>query len=109
MSKHNVSGQYTDEIFYADTMMFDSGGLDLFVAGEAVLSASFDNLDHFQLAYEVLPDDYELLGDVTPESFEEGLEGLAGEGFTDQDLELTARLFLTALARRKGYEVKETK
>lgn len=111
MSKHDVSGQYTDEIFYADKMMIDSGGIDLFVAGEAVLSASFDKLNAFQLAYEVLPEDYEFNTDQDKTEWQELIAEMSkvDKAVTENDLELLARAVLTALARRNGYEVKETK
>lgn len=107
MSKHNAQGSDTEEIDYADEFVIDEGGIDLKWDGKSVLSVSFDHVDNYQIAYEVLPETYTLSPDADPEQFEEALQILAErENVTDLDLEGSARLFLTALARRKGYEKK---
>lgn len=108
MSKHKVAGTADpdEDIFYADEMVIDEGGIDLKVDGASVLSASFDGVDLFQLAYEVLPEDFEM-PELEREQWLETLDTLGEPSVsivTDEDLELLARLALTALARRKGYE-----
>jgi hypothetical protein len=115
LSKHNVVTPPADEIdggaMYAETIVIDEGGVDLKIDGETIISASFDGVDHFQLAYEVLPESYTF---SNPED-REGWDTLVEEAskhtgvpsdLTDEDIELAARAFLTALARRKGYEKK---
>lgn len=88
-------------------MMFDAAGLDLFVAGECVLSASFDALDLSQLQYELLPEDWEV-----PETYQskfithEGRVNSRLVSYNAEELEYQIRVFLTALARKKGYEIK---
>jgi hypothetical protein len=90
---------------YADLMVIDEGGIDLKVDGETILGASFEGIDPFQIAYEVLPEHYLLPEDVTGPEFELTVQVLTDdEGWSDEDLEHTARMFLTALARRNGYE-----
>lgn len=107
MSIHNAQGTDVEEIQYADEFVIDEGGIDLKYAGESVLSASFDHVDNFQLAYEVLPESYLLpTEDGEAEAWLESLDTLstATGTFSDTELELLARIALTALARRKGYE-----
>ena len=48
------------EYVSAETMMLDEGGVELLIDGEIVLGGSFENLDNFELAYRVLPDDWEM-------------------------------------------------
>lgn len=110
MSTH--SGQGTagpEEIVYAEEFVIDEGGIDLKMDGESVMSVSFDNVDNFQLAYEVLPESYVFSNPDDREGWDSLVEECAKEtgvpsDLTDEDLELAARAFLTALARRKGYE-----
>jgi len=91
---------------YADFMVIDEGGIDLKVDGETIIGASFDGLCPFQLAYEVLPESFVFDSSQAAEDFEKLVELSSKniEGIPDTDLELAARAFLTALARRKGYE-----
>lgn len=105
MSIHNAQGTDVEEIQYADEFVIDEGGIDLKYAGESVLSASFDHVDNYQLAYEVLPESFTAPA-VDVEEYERMVErGAAVDGpMTDRDLELLARMALTTLARRKGYE-----
>jgi hypothetical protein len=96
---------------YAETIVIDEGGVDLKIDGETIISASFDGVDHFQLAYEVLPESYTFSNPEDRESWDEMVTQCAVEtgtpsDLTDEDIELAARAFLTALARRKGYEKK---
>ena len=105
MSTHKAQGTDSEEIMYAEEFVIDEGGIDLKVDGECVLGVSFDHVDNFQLAYEVLPESYV----IPPEnpSYLENLEIItADDDVSDVDLELLARLALTALARRNGYEKK---
>lgn len=106
MSKHNAQGTDNDEIMYADEFVIDEGGIDLKVDGECVLGVSFDHVDNFQLAYEVLPESFTFESKQAAEDFEKLVELTTAntEGIPDTDLELAARAFLTALARRNGYE-----
>lgn len=113
MSKHNVEGTDIEEIQYAETMVIDEGGIDLQIDGTSVLSASFDNVDNYQLAYEVLPESFVFPEprELNEKEWHETLDAMVQQtgvpsDLTDSDLEITARLFLTALARRKGYEKK---
>jgi hypothetical protein len=105
VSKHNAQGTDVEEIQYADTFVIDEGGIDLQYAGESVLSASFDHVDNFQLAYEVLPEGYTVFPKEESDAWHESLEALTTmtDRVTDVELELGARLFLTALAERRGY------
>lgn len=48
------------EYVSAETMLLDEGGVELLIDGEIVTGGSFENLDNFELAYRVLPDDWEL-------------------------------------------------
>lgn len=110
MSTHTLvipPAEHGEEDFaYADQLVIDEGGIDLKSGGETVISASFDKLDPFQLAYEVLPETYILPADLTGPEDEESIQALSVmvEEVTDEELEYSARLFLTALARRNGYE-----
>lgn len=47
------------EYVSAETMLLDEGGVELLIDGEIVTGGSFENLDNFELAYRVLPDDWE--------------------------------------------------
>lgn len=109
MSKHNAQGTDNEEIMYADEFVIDEGGIDLKVDGECVLGVSFDHVDNFQLAYEVLPEHFTFPDKESGEEWHATLDALvqqsgASTDLSDADLELVARLFLTALARRNGYE-----
>lgn len=111
MSKHNAQGTDPEEIFYAEEFVIDEGGIDFKVDGESVMSASFDSVDNFQLAYEVLPESFTIELTEDREAYESLVAECAKQtgvpsDLTDEDIELAARAFLTALARRKGYEKK---
>lgn len=89
---------------YAESIVIDEGGIDLKIDGETIIGASFEGIDNFQLAYEVLPEHF-----LLPKNWEDPLvfDGvvteLANSKETNEDLEISARFFLTALARRNGY------
>lgn len=112
MSTHNGQGTAgPEELIYAETFVIDEGGIDLKMDGESVLSVSFDHVDNFQLAYEVLPESFTFADTDERLYWETMVEQCALEtgvpsDLTDEELELAARAFLTALARRKGYEKK---
>lgn len=106
MSTHKAVGTDTEEIMYADEFVIDEGGIDLIVDGQCVLGVSFDHVDNFQLAYEVLPESFICSSKQEAEDFEKLVQASADNvlNIPDVDLELAARAFLTALARRNGYE-----
>jgi len=106
LSNHNGQGTAgPEEIIYAEEFVIDEGGIDLKMDGASVMSVSFDHVDNFQLAYEVLPESYVFSNPEDREDWDSLVEEAAKHtGVTDEDLELTARAFLTALARRNGYE-----
>jgi hypothetical protein len=115
LSNHNVVEPPADEIdggsMYADVMVIDEGGVDLKLDGETIIGASFDGLYHFQLAYEVLPEYFSFSNAEDALNWEILVEECSKQtgvpsDLADEDLELAARAFLTALARRKGYEKK---
>jgi hypothetical protein len=90
---------------YAESIVIDEGGIDLKIDGETIIGASFEGIDSYQLAYELLPEHYLLPRELTAGEHQSGLEGLTKAKYiSDTDLEYSARLFLTALARRNGYE-----
>lgn len=112
LSKHNGQGTAgPEEILYAEEFIIDEGGIDLKMDDESVMSVSFDHVDNFQLAYEVLPEHFTISDPDDAEAWGLLVEEVSKEtgvpsDLTDEDIELAARAFLTALARRKGYEKK---
>jgi hypothetical protein len=96
---------------YAESFTIDEGGIDLKIDGDLIISAAFEGIDPFQLAYEVLPESFTFANPEDGDAWATLVEECAKQtgvpsDLTDEDLELTARAFLTALARRKGYEKK---
>lgn len=92
---------------YAESIVIDEGGIDLKIDGHTIIGASFEGLDSYRLAYEVLPETFILPPDSPAEQFEEAIEILTNDSrISELDLEGSARLFLTALARRNGYAKK---
>lgn len=88
------------EIEYAEEMRLDEGGFDLLVDDNIVISGSFENLDPFELAYRVLPEDPEI-----PAS-EVGAYKLVQKIFKEyptEQLETEIWLGLQELAQRGGY------
>jgi hypothetical protein len=110
LSKHTLEIPPADannpaEAPYAETLIVDEGGIDLKVDGETIISASFEGLNPFQIAYEVLPEAFLFENGQDALDWEELVAVSANsEYMDDEDLELAARAFLTALARRNGYE-----
>lgn len=109
MSTHNTVVPPVDEndeagAPYAESIVIDEGGIDLKIDGETIVGASFEGLDSYQLAYAVLPENF-----IVPSRNTFWLENVGKlvtetDKYSDTDLELGARAFLTALARRKGFE-----
>ena len=88
------------ENFYADSILIDEGGVELFVGGELELGASFEGVDNFELAYRVLPEDFDTTLD--------GEFDLVGEGeisrtATEEELEAMIWIHSQELAERRGY------
>lgn len=83
----------------ADHMILDEAGVELLIDGEMELGASFENLDSFQLAYAVLPVDFEFNNEEHANSEQD----LAKLFMTDGDLEDSIWVFSQELAKRKGY------
>lgn len=95
------SGEYAS----AEEMLIDEAGIDLFINGEIELGASFESLDSFQLAYAVLPEDFELdmLGaEDLAEQLQAGPEGQESE----DALETMIWVASQELAKRRGYAKK---
>jgi hypothetical protein len=79
-------------------MILDEAGIELMIDGEFELGASFESLDSFQLAYAVLPTDYEHDNEVHAQK-----EAGYAEWFTDLELETSIWMFSQILAKRRGY------
>jgi hypothetical protein len=80
-------------------MILDEAGIELMIDGEFELGASFESLDSFQLAYAVLPVDYEPHSDAQFENESH----LAKYIMTEEDLEDSIWVFSQELAKRRGY------
>lgn len=91
----------SDEYASAETMLIDEGGIDLFIDGECELSASFEHLDPFELAYRVLPEDFELIEDTGCFSIAQEYS-YATNNLSNHDLESLVWLYLDVLATRRG-------
>lgn len=95
------------ELAYADEITIDEAGIDLRIDGEIELGASFEGIDNYALALDVLPEDFELPDDVTKELFDqhvnqwlltyENTEGREAKVEAIISLEMAARTFLTVL------------
>lgn len=97
----------------ADTMIVDEGGIDLKVDGDFICSASFKDVDPFQLMYAIIPEDFELPGNLTKAEWDSAIAGIRDEvpGASRKELEeviaqaeLAARTALQTLALVKGWE-----
>lgn len=93
----STSGEYAS----AEEMLIDEAGLDLFINGEVELGASFENLDSFQLAYAVLPEDFELADTET--GFYVDTERAMAHNSTEDELEQIIWIHFQELAERRGY------
>lgn len=84
----------------AEAIRLDEGGIDLLVDGETALSASFDGLDPFELAFRVLPEDFEL--EPTEKCWDPLTEEEYSADLTDDELEMAIWIHLNEYANRKG-------
>ena len=89
----------SDGAFYAESILIDEGGVELFVNGEIELGASFEALDNFEVAYRVLPEDFE----PHDESYMRYEGELARDYCSEDDLEASIWVFSQELAKRRGY------
>jgi hypothetical protein len=85
---------------YAETMRIDEGGVELLIDGEIENCASFDGLDLFEIAYRVLPEDFELSEDPTVDLQAE--QAYAADTSED-NLESLIWIYLQELAKQRGY------
>lgn len=90
-----------DGIPSAETMMLDEGGIDLKIDGETHLSASFEGLDPFELAFRVLPEDFAPDGALGIHIKHE--TALAQNHMGEDELEGSIWAFTQELAKRRGY------
>ena len=99
MKNLNVLGD-SPEIEYAEEMVLDESGFDLLIDDNIIISGSFENLNPFELAYRVLPEDFEM-PNWCQEEWSQIEAGLAD--ITDEDLEAEVWIGLQELAKRGGY------
>lgn len=83
---------------YADRVTIDSGGVDLHFFGSNV-SASFQDVDVFELAYGILKDDFTPLSEDVIDLSE---EIASYDLISDDHLERQAITYLRALVLRSG-------
>lgn len=88
------------ENFYAEEIVIDEGGVELFVGGELELGASFESLDNFELAYRVLPEDFEL---EQTSRYDPSFEQEVASRLLEAELEMTIWINSQELAKRRGY------
>lgn len=91
----------SEEYASAEEMVIDEAGIELLIDGQIELGGSFENLDSFQLAYAVLPEDYEHENEEHAKS-ERELTTFMNDG----DLETSIWVFSQELATRRGYAKK---
>lgn len=101
MKNLNVLGD-SPEIEYAEEMVLDESGFDLLIDDNIVISGSFENLDPFELAYRVLPEDPDLPDYYKRPHQTEHMARLF-EKIKTEDIQAEVFLFLQELARRGGY------
>ena len=94
MKVSTTSGEYAS----AEEMLIDEAGIDLLIDGQVELGGSFESLDNFQLAYAVLPEDFE--HEDEDHAFSEA--DLVGT-MEDYHLESTIWVMSRELAKRRGY------
>jgi hypothetical protein len=90
----------SEEYASAEEMVIDEAGIDLFINGELELGGSFENLDNFQLAYAVLPEDFEV---ESTNKFMIELETAFMKELDEDGLESVIWLHSQELAKRRGY------
>lgn len=84
-----------EDSLYADEMILDAGGADVFVAGEYEMSISFDGLNRADIALAVLDGDFEaFLG--------EAAEFAGYDTMSADSLEKTAYIYLKAAQIKRG-------
>lgn len=93
----------SNEYASAEEMVIDEAGIELLIDGQIELGGSFENLDSFQLAYAVLPEDFILEDSST---FLVSLEQAFIDDCTDEDLEQAIWMHSQELAKRRGYAKK---
>lgn len=91
----------SEEYASAEEMLIDEGGIDLFIDGIPELSASFEGLDPFELAYRVLPEDFDV--EEALEGWSHQSEQAAASTSTRSQLEAIIWIFSQELAERRGY------
>jgi hypothetical protein len=90
----------SEEYASAEEMVIDEAGIDLFINGELELGGSFENLDSFQLAYAVLPEDF-YLEDTS--GFLVDVEKAFVSNASEFELEQVIWIASQELAKRRGY------
>lgn len=88
----------SEEYASAEEMIIDEAGLELLIDGNIELGGSFENLDPFQIAYAVLPEDFEHEDEAHANSESDLLICME-----DHHLETTIWVFSQELATRRGY------
>lgn len=101
--KFKVSSS-SEEYASADVMVLDEAGIDLQIDGITELGGSFENLDRFELAFAVLPEDI----DVDTEEDEEVLahERAMAAKVSEPVLEAAVWAYLQELAKRRNWSKK---
>lgn len=92
----------SEEYASAEEMIIDEAGIELFIDGHIELGGSFENLDNFQLAYAVLPEDFDTTGHEEYAGYEVEIANTCSEW----ELETTIWIFSQELAKRRGYAKK---
>lgn len=93
----------SEEYASAEEMLIDEAGIDLLIDGQIELGGSFEGLDNFQLAYAVLPEDFEV---EDTDSFVASLERDYLKELDEDGLENVIWLHSQELAKRRGYAKK---
>jgi hypothetical protein len=91
----------SEEYASAETMLIDEAGVELLIDGEIQLGGSFENLDNFELAYRVLPEDFELDEQA---GFNVLLEKEISGDWSEEALEMAIWIHSQELAERRGYK-----
>lgn len=93
----------SEEYASAEEMIIDEAGIELFIDGQIELGGSFENLDNFQLAYAVLPEDFEL-----EETRYFGIDYEKKLAARSSEIELEQMIWIHSqeLAQRRGYAKK---
>lgn len=100
MKLDNLHQEHDAEAPYADTLVLDSGGMDVRYGGETVAHVSFEGLDPFEIAFHAVPDDWE-----RHEEWDE-LDNKYIQLSVEQHCENGIYAMLEELGRIKGWERK---